>query len=179
MPTLLILLKTNTYKRCYLNEPTTQPPMKVYSFQTKQILPISIEKAWDFFSSPKNLKEITPDYMDFKILSDLGDGKMYEGQIIEYTVKPVLSIPLRWVTEITHMKKPFYFVDEQRAGPYNMWHHQHKFEETAYGVEMTDLLHYAIPLGPLGRIANHIFVRKQLVNIFNYRKSKVNKIFTA
>jgi len=152
--------------------------MKVYSFETKQHLPISVDEAWEFFSSPKNLKEITPDYMQFKIHSDLGDGKMYEGQIIEYTVKPLLSIPLRWVTEITHVKEPFYFVDEQRAGPYKMWHHQHKFKETSDGVEMTDLLHYAIPLGPIGRIANSIFVKRQLNAIFEYRKQTVDQLFS-
>ncbi len=156
-----------------------QNHMKVYSFKETQHLPISVSEAWDFFSSPKNLKEITPAYMQFKIHSDLGDGKMYEGQIIEYTVKPVLSIPLRWVTEITHVKEPFYFVDEQRAGPYKMWHHQHKFKETAEGVEMTDLLHYAIPLGPLGRFANTLFVQNQIKAIFEYRKITVDKMFTS
>jgi len=151
--------------------------MKVYSFITKQHLPISLDKAWEFFSSPKNLKEITPDYMQFEILSDLGDGKMYEGQIIEYKVKPVLGIPLNWVTEITEVKKPFYFIDEQKSGPYKKWHHQHKFEETKEGVLMTDILHYAIPLGAVGRIANSLFVKKQLQEIFAYRKEVVNRLF--
>lgn len=152
--------------------------MKVYEFKTSQLLPTNLETAWDFFSSPKNLKEITPDYLGFKITSSELKDTMFEGQIINYTVKPVLGIPLRWTTEITHVAEHKYFVDEQRFGPYALWHHQHWFEATENGVLMTDIVHYALPLGYIGRLANRLFVRKQLAGIFSYRTSITDDIFS-
>lgn len=149
----------------------------IYKLTKKQFIPINIEEAWDFFSSPTNLKTITPPYMGFEITTDLGDGKMYSGQIITYKVKPLLNIPLSWVTEITHVIDQKYFVDEQRFGPYRFWHHQHWFEEVEGGVEMTDIVHYGLPLGFLGSIANSLFVKKQLKEIFDYRVEAVNKLF--
>jgi ligand-binding SRPBCC domain-containing protein len=151
--------------------------MKIYTLTKKQFLPITLEQAWDFFSSPVNLKKITPEYMGFKITSDLGDGKMYPGQIISYIVTPVLGIPMSWTTEITHVLDKKYFVDEQRFGPYSLWHHQHWFKEVEGGVEMTDIVNYGLPLGFLGRIANHIFVEKQLKEIFDYREKVVGQYF--
>lgn len=151
--------------------------MKVYKFQKVQELPISIDEAWGFFSSPQNLKIITPDYLGFKITSDLGSGKMYPGQIINYIVKPIAGIPMRWTTEITHVDDGKYFVDQQRFGPYAMWHHQHWFESTERGVLMTDIVNYAIPLGILGRIANSLIVKSKLQEIFDYRTVKVKEIF--
>jgi len=142
---------------------------KVYSLKTVQLLPIGIDEAWDFFSSPANLQKITPDHLGFKIISSHHGDKMYPGQIIEYTVKPVLGIPLYWMTEITHVEDKKYFVDEQRFGPYRMWHHQHHFKLTDKGVEMTDIVHYKLPLGFLGKIAHSLFVKKQLKQIFDYR----------
>ncbi len=136
-----------------------------------------MEKTWDFFSSPKNLQEITPDYMGFNITSDLGDGKMYPGQIITYTVSPLLNIPIKWMTEITHVEDHKYFIDEQRFGPYSLWHHQHWFEEVDGGVMMKDIVHYALPLGPIGRMMKGIFIGKQLEDIFNYRVEAVEKLF--
>lgn len=151
--------------------------MKIYNLTKKQFLPISLDQAWDFFSSPVNLKKITPPYMGFQITSDLGDGKMYPGQIITYVVTPLLGIPMSWATEITHVDDKKYFVDEQRFGPYAFWHHQHWFKEVDGGVEMTDIVHYAIPLGILGRVANSILVKSKLQEIFDYRESVVDKIF--
>jgi len=151
--------------------------MKVYEFKTTQIIPCTLDQAWEFFSSPKNLKTITPDYLGFKITSDLGNGKMFPGQIICYIVKPLLGIPIRWATEITHVKPKEYFVDEQRFGPYSMWHHEHWFEETPRGVEMTDRIYYAIPFGPIGQIANSLIVEEKLKEIFDYRFQKVEEIF--
>ena len=151
--------------------------MGVHSLKTVQFLPVSLEKAWDFFSSPANLATITPSYMGFAIKSKHHGGKMYPGQIIEYTVKPVLGIPLYWMTEITHVAEGRYFIDEQRFGPYSMWHHQHHFREVEGGVEMTDIVHYKIPLGALGDIANALFVRRQLNGIFQYRYQKVEALF--
>ncbi len=151
--------------------------MKIYTLTKKQFLPITLEQAWDFFSSPVNLKKITPEYMGFKITSDLGDGKMYPGQIISYIVTPVLGIPMSWTTEITHVLDKKYFVDEQRFGPYSLWHHQHWFREVEGGVEMTDIVNYGLPLGFLGRIANSIFVQNKLKEIFDYREKVVGQYF--
>jgi ligand-binding SRPBCC domain-containing protein len=144
--------------------------MAVHTLKTVQRLPISLEHAWDFFSSPANLKEITPDHLDFRITSDPQFlGKMYAGQIITYTVRPLLGIPMFWMTEITHVQDHQFFVDEQRFGPYALWHHQHHFRAIEGGVEMTDYIHYKVPLGPLGDLANWLLVRGQLKQIFDYR----------
>ena len=150
---------------------------KVYLLKTVQHLPITMEQAWDFFSSPANLKEITPANLGFNIVSQHHGEKMYAGQIIEYTVKPVLGLPLYWMTEITHVEDKKYFVDEQRFGPYSMWHHQHHFKATANGVEMTDIVHYKLPFWFLGDIANMLFVNQQLKTIFDYRHKIVEKKF--
>ncbi len=152
---------------------------KVYSLKTVQHLPITLEQAWDFFSSPANLKEITPANLGFNIISQHHGEKMYAGQIIEYTVKPLLGLPLYWMTEITHVEDKKYFVDEQRFGPYSMWHHQHHFNATANGVEMTDIVHYKLPFWFLGDIANMLFVNQQLKTIFDYRHKIVETKFGA
>ncbi len=151
--------------------------MRIHTLYKKQVLPISMETAWDFFSSPENLKEITPDNMGFKIISRLEGEKMYPGMIVRYIVTPLLKIPLHWVTEITHVNEPFYFVDEQRFGPYAFWHHQHKFKETADGVEMEDIVNYGLPLGFIGSIAHSLFVRKQLETIFDFRFNILESYF--
>jgi ligand-binding SRPBCC domain-containing protein len=149
---------------------------KVYNLKTIQFLPISIEKAWDFFSSPTNLSKITPAELKFKILStDL--IKVYAGQVIEYKVHPVLGIPLYWMTEITQVEHHKYFVDDQRYGPYSMWHHQHHFKVVEGGVEMTDIVHYKLPFWIFGDIANALFVKAKLKEIFDYRIKKVAEIF--
>jgi len=150
---------------------------KVYSLKTIQNIPISLNAAWDFFSSPANLKEITPSNLGFQIVSKFHGEKMYPGQIIEYIVKPLLGIPLYWMTEITHVADEKYFVDEQRFGPYTMWHHQHHFREIKGGVEMIDIVHYKLPLWILGDIANVILVKNQLKGIFDYRFEAVEKRF--
>jgi ligand-binding SRPBCC domain-containing protein len=150
--------------------------MKVFKLERTQILPISIEQAWEFFSSPKNLSTITPDYMDFQITNEFPD-KMIEGTIITYKVKPLLGIPITWVTEITHINEPFYFVDEQRFGPYRMWHHQHFFKEIDGGVEMKDVVNYVLPFGFFGNLAHSVFVNRQLNGIFDYRYETLEKLF--
>ena len=150
--------------------------MKIYRFTRRQLLPISVEKAWDFLSDPKNLKLITPKYMGFNILNE-ENTKMYAGQIIQYIVRPILGIPIKWVTEITHVEKPNYFVDEQRFGPYSLWHHKHFIKPTEKGVEMVDIVDYKIPLGFLGRIAHPILVGPKLKEIFDYRKQALTEIF--
>lgn len=151
----------------------------LHLIQTSQLIKSDINTVWDFMSSPKNLALITPDYMKFEILSDLGDGKMYQGQIIEYYVRPLLNIKLHWVTEITHVKEKEFFVDEQRFGPYSFWHHKHSFKETAEGVVMNDLIHYKLPLGLIGRIGNELMIKKQLKEVFDYRNKIVDKVFNS
>lgn len=150
---------------------------KVYSLKTVQTIPLSMEQVWDFFSTPANLKNITPSNLGFNIVSKHHGEKMYAGQIIEYIVKPVLGIPLYWMTEITHVVPHQFFVDEQRFGPYSMWHHQHHFKQVDNGIEMTDIVHYKLPLWVLGDIAHGIFVKSQLKGIFDYRYQAVENHF--
>lgn len=148
---------------------------KVYTLKCSQQLPVGIDEAWEFFSSPKNLEAITPKNLGFNIKTKDLAAKAYAGQIIEYTVSPVLGIPLYWMTEITHVEENKYFVDEQRYGPYSLWHHQHHFEENEKGVLMQDIVHYKLPLGFLGDIAHGLFVKKQLEGIFSYREKMVDE----
>ncbi len=152
--------------------------MKVYSLKTEQFVNASLEECWAFFSSPRNLQKITPSDMGFEI-TDFDEKNMYAGQIIQYKVSPLFGIKLPWVTEITFVKDNSYFIDEQRFGPYTLWHHKHFFEATEKGVLMTDLVHYALPLGFIGRIMNTLIVKNKLKTIFNYRTIKVDELFNA
>jgi ligand-binding SRPBCC domain-containing protein len=142
----------------------------LYHLESTQFLPIRLSEAWDFFSTPDNLKFLTPGYLQMEITSRSGSKTIYPGQIISYRLTPLFGIPVSWVTEITHVGDKSYFVDEQRSGPYAFWHHAHFFKEVPGGVEMRDLVHYKLPLGFLGRLANRIFVARQLEDIFEYRK---------
>lgn len=150
--------------------------MKIYRLETFQKLPISQKEAWNFLSDPKNLKRITPDYMGFEILSGVAD-KMYAGQIIQYLVTPVMNIPTKWVTEITHVDEGNYFVDEQRFGPYSLWHHKHFLKPIPNGVEMVDIIDYKIPLGILGQLVHPILVAPKLKEIFEYRKQALIELY--
>ena len=151
--------------------------MGFYQLHKKQNIPAGLNEIWDFISSPANLKKITPDYMGFDITSKLNSDKMYPGMIISYKVSPVLGLKMTWVTEITHVKEKEYFVDEQRIGPYKIWHHEHHVKEINGGVEMIDIVSYAPPLGFLGSMANSLFIKKQLEEIFNYRTVALEQIF--
>ena len=150
--------------------------MKIYRLHKKQKLPISMQEAWEFLSDPKNLKTITPDYMGFNILSG-ADKPMYAGQIIQYIVTPVLGIKTKWVTEITHVHNLKYFVDEQRFGPYALWHHKHFISEIDGGIAMEDIIDYKLPFGILGQLFQPILVKPKLEEIFNYRKKKLEELF--
>jgi ligand-binding SRPBCC domain-containing protein len=143
--------------------------MKVYHFKRFHQLPINLNEAWAFFSSPINLSKITPEAMGFNILYNSGKEKMYAGQIIHYKLTLFPGIKTRWTTEITHVENGKYFVDEQRFGPHAFWHHQHMFKTIPSGIEMTDEVNYAIPFGWLGRFANWLFVERMLNRIFDYR----------
>lgn len=138
-----------------------------------------MDEAWGYFSTPSNLQEITPNELKFKVLSDIKHEKMYAGQIINYIVTPILGIPMRWTTEITHVVSGKYFVDEQRFGPYSFWHHKHFFAPVEGGVLATDIIDYALPLGFLGRLANGMFVKRQIENIFDFREHKLRELFGA
>ncbi len=150
--------------------------MKIYRLHKKQNLPISIDTAWEFLSSPANLKTITPDYMSFDILSG-ADRPMYPGQIIQYIVTPVMGIKTKWVTEITHVVDKKYFVDEQRYGPYSLWHHKHFIRSIEDGVEMEDIIDYKIPFGWLGQMVHPVLVKPKLDEIFAYRQKKLEELF--
>lgn len=152
--------------------------MKAYHLKFSQCLPISVDEAWDFFSSPTNLAKITPKEMAFTVTSELRPTeKMYPGMIITYKVSPIPGIKLNWMTEISQVEEHQYFIDEQRFGPYKFWHHQHHFKEIAGGVEMKDILTYGLPMGILGNIANSVFVAGKLQQIFDFRKQKVEELF--
>ncbi|WP_339895076.1 SRPBCC family protein [uncultured Algibacter sp.] len=150
--------------------------MKIYTLHKKQNLPITLDQAWGFLSNPKNLKIITPEYMGFNILSG-ADRPMFAGQIIQYLVTPVLGIKTKWVTEITHSVDKHYFVDEQRYGPYALWHHKHFIKEIDGGVEMEDIIDYKVPFGWLGQLVHPILVKPKLEEIFNYRTKKLETLF--
>ena len=150
--------------------------MKIYTLQSKQNLPISLDEAWEFLSNPKNLKVITPEYMGFKTLSG-DDREMFAGQIIQYIVTPVFGIPMKWVTEITHVNDKKYFVDEQRFGPYDLWHHKHFLKEISGGVEMEDIVDYKVPMGIIGQLVHPFLVKPKLNEIFEFRRKKLIELF--
>lgn len=151
--------------------------MKVKHKQWEQFIPRTMDEVWRFFSRPENLNAITPDDMSFEIRSDIEGIPMYEGMIVQYKISPFLGIKMDWVTEIKHIKKHAFFIDEQRFGPYAFWHHQHHFTEKDGGVLMTDILHYKIPYGPIGNLADMLFVDRQIEQIFTYRVKAVERIF--
>jgi ligand-binding SRPBCC domain-containing protein len=153
--------------------------MGFYQKKQTQHFNNTLDELWDFISSPKNLKLITPDYMGFDIVTEGLPEKIYEGMIIEYKVSPLLGIRTTWVTEITHVADKRYFVDEQRVGPYKMWHHQHFLEATPEGTLMSDIVSYQPPFGVIGMMANQLIIKKKLDEIFSYRAKVLNELFEA
>ena len=151
--------------------------MAFYQFIHEQLFQASVADMWSFISAPKNLKEITPDYMGFEVTTPYLSEKMYAGMIISYKVSPVLNFKVDWVTEITHVKENEFFVDEQRIGPYKLWHHQHHLIQMQEGVLMRDIVTYQPPFGILGALANKLLISKKLNEIFNYRKIVLEKKF--
>ena len=151
--------------------------MKIFQHKTSQKLNISKNDAWEFFSNPANLSKITPSWLDFKVTSSVPE-KMYAGLIITYIVRPLLNIPQTWVTEITHVNRPDYFADEQRFGPYKMWHHEHLFKETDDGkILMEDIVSYALPFGFIATLFNKLIISQKINNIFSYRRDVLEKMF--
>lgn len=149
----------------------------IHRLEQQQLLPISLEAAWIFFATPKNLNEVTPNNMVFKITSELPET-MYEGLLITYKIKPMLNIPIYWCTEITHIKEKLYFIDEQRQGPYKFWHHEHHFKEVDGGVLMTDIVYYDIGKSVFGWLAGKLFVHRKVKEIFAYRFATLKTYFS-
>ena len=150
--------------------------MKIFKLKYSQKLPINLNEAWDFLSSPDNLELITPKSMDFNI-TDWDKRKAYPGQIIQYTVRPIFGFKINWVTEITQIKDKEFFIDEQRFGPYSFWHHKHFIKEIDGGVLMEDVIHYKIPFGPIGVLLNFLFINSKLNSVFKYRELELIKTF--
>jgi len=151
--------------------------MAIFQFYKEQKIPTSIDQIWDFISAPKNLKRITPDYMGFDINSSQLSNKMYAGMMISYTVKPIFGIKMNWVTEITQVQEKAFFIDEQRFGPYKFWYHQHHFKEIDKGVEMQDIVSYALPFDPISRPLNELLVGNKVKKIFEFREEVLKKMF--
>lgn len=152
-------------------------PMRPKRKSWTLFIPRPLEEVWEFFSRPENLNEMTPANVSFNILSPIAGQEMYPGMIIQYQISPLLNIPMNWVTEITQIRKHEFFIDDQRVGPYALWHHQHHFKAVEGGTEMTDILHYQVPFGPIGSIANWLFVGRMVDEIFTYREAAVKKLF--
>lgn len=150
----------------------------MYQLKRTQFINADLQTCWNYFSSPANLRVITPNYIDFKVHTIVPEN-LYEGLIIRYTIRPILGIPLNWISEIKIIREGNYFIDEQRRGPYGMWHHEHHFKEVEGGVEMTDLISYCMPFGFVGRFFHRLFIRKQLESIFDYRARKVDELFNT
>lgn len=149
----------------------------MYQFKRVQIVKTDMETCWQFFSAPGNLQLISPAYMGFEILTQVPDT-MYEGLIISYKVAPLFGLPVNWVTEITRIVKHSYFIDEQRDGPYRLWHHEHHFRQVDAGIEMTDLVSYVVPLGAFGMLLHPVLIYPKLKEIFDYRQKAIDKIFS-
>ncbi|MBI1222559.1 MAG: cell division inhibitor [Bacteroidetes bacterium] len=150
--------------------------MAIHHLNTSQFLAISLDEAWEFFSSPDNLAEITPQYLDFQIEFKTGDTA-YPGQMIRYKIKPVWGISLQWLTEITVVKDKEFFIDEQRQGPYRLWHHEHRFREVEGGIRMEDILTYSLPFGIIGELMHRLWIKRQIEGIFQYRKECLESLF--
>ena len=150
--------------------------MKIYRLESTEILPVTLEEAWEFFSNPHNLPKITPPELNLRIISG-AEREIYPGMIITYSVTPFPFVRTSWATEITAVDLLRYFVDEQRFGPCRFWHHKHFFADAGQKTEVRDLVHYALPFGPLGRLAHLLFVKRKPDSIFNYRSAQLRSLF--
>ena len=151
--------------------------MGLHILRRTQVVPVSLGECWTFFSAPGNLSKITPPALDFQVISELSPA-IRPGMMIQYRVRPLFGIPMTWVSEITHVDAPHYFVDEQRIGPYSIWHHEHFFRELDGGrTEISDVVHYAPPFGLLGELVRPLLIEPELAKIFSFREQAVAKIF--
>lgn len=161
----------------YLNSFNSKNSMQIKRKEWQQFIPKPVEEIWDFFSRPENLKKLTPAKVGITMLVDLSGKEMYPGMLIPYYISPLLGIRMKWLTEITHIEHLRYFVDQQREGPYAFWHHQHNFVAQNGGTLMTDILHYKVPYGPIGTLADWILVNKMVDDIFGFRKAAIEQYF--
>jgi ligand-binding SRPBCC domain-containing protein len=151
--------------------------MKLHRIHRRQVIPISLTEAWTFFSNPENLSKITPPWLNLTVVSNI-PSSMHSGMIISYRITPMVRVPTLWISEITHVNIPIYFVDEQRLGPFRFWHHQHLFKEVGRNVEIQDIVHYAMPLGTIGELVHAISVRKKVEAIFYFRQKALERILS-
>lgn len=149
----------------------------IYQLKTEQQLYCDISSAWNFFSAPQNLSRITPKPLNFVVLSDLPNEFIYEGMTIDYTVSPILGIPLKWQTKITQVNDQKSFTDLQQKGPYKLWRHHHEFTVNQNGVLMTDTVDYELPYGMIGTLIHKLIVKKKLKHIFEYRRRVLEQLF--
>ena len=150
--------------------------MSLHRFEAAQVLPVGRAEAWSFFSNPRNLAVITPPDMGFEITEEIPEH-VHPGLIVVYRVRPLLGIAVTWVTEITAVVEEELFVDDQRIGPYRFWHHQHHFREVAGGTEVRDIVHYALPFGPLGGFLNERVIAPRVQAIFDFRRGVIDQRF--
>ncbi len=151
----------------------------IYTLTSEQVLPLTLEQAWDFFTVPTNLDKITPEEMNFKITND-PPSKTYRGQIITYKIGLLPGINANWITEITQLEDRKFFVDEQRFGPYAMWHHEHHFEDIGEGkVIMRDIVNYKLPLGFIGDFFGGAIIKNKVKSIFEGRFHILEKTFAT
>jgi ligand-binding SRPBCC domain-containing protein len=148
--------------------------MASYVLQREQWIPRPIEHVFDFFADARNLEAITPPWLDFRILTP-EPIRMGSGTLIRYRLR-WHGLPLRWLTEIQRWNPPTEFIDVQLQGPYRLWHHMHHFRPADGGTLMQDVVRYALPLGPLGRLAHAWRVQSDLEAIFDFRASKVSEL---
>ena len=150
----------------------------MYRMEDSIVVPVGLEEAWNFFSNPDNLQKLTPTDIGFEPKTKSQPKAMYPGFFITYRVAPLLGIKMTWATEITQVQHQQYFVDEQRLGPYKIWHHEHHFEAIyEHSTKVTDIIHYALPLGFLGKMAHPIVIKPKLTEIFDFRKKRIEEIF--
>lgn len=150
--------------------------LKIYQISRKQLLPVSLEDAWSFFADASNLQRLTPPEMKMEP-AEKSPTEIYPGMIAVYKVRPLFRIPITWVTEITQVQSMEYFVDEQRFGPFKFWHHEHRLQQTEEGVEVTDLLYYAMPFSFVGKLIHAKMVRPKLQELFVYRQKQLKNLF--
>lgn len=152
--------------------------MAVHTLQSKQIIPAPRDRVWDFFSNPRNLARITPPGMGFSMDESDLPGRLRPGLMITHRLTPLLGIPITWLSEITHIVENAFFIDEQRIGPYAVWHHEHEFLDLGDGrTEMVDRVTYVMPFGPLGELFHPWLVKPQLYRIFAFREKTVRELF--
>lgn len=150
----------------------------MHRLSRKQFIPISLEEAWPFFSTPRNLEAITPGFLNFHITSAVPE-EIYSGLIITYQIAAVAGVPMTWVTEIKHVVPLHRFVDEQRIGPFRFWFHEHRFDAVPGGIEMTDIVHYVMPWSWLGELVHAVFIRRRLNAIFDFRRAYIAKLWPS